>query len=65
MNVITIFEQLANNVHYHSDNKKLIEKLPEKIRRAFILGDVESIKNHLSETKVFANESHVVNIHFE
>jgi hypothetical protein len=65
MSAITLLEQLAQNVHHHTQNNKLINALPEKIRDAFLINDMESIKLQLSTTKRFANESHVVQINLD
>ena len=65
MSPITILEQLAKNVHYHEQNNKLINALPEKTREAFLTNNMEILKKQLSNTKYCANESHVVQINLE
>lgn len=55
-------EQLACKVHHHPDIVKLISTQPDRIQKAIIMNDPESLKKEISDIVYYANESHVVQI---
>ena len=60
MDIVTIFEKLANSAHYRSRMNELIAEQPEEIKKAFLTNDGESLKKQYSDEGYLANTSHIV-----
>lgn len=62
MNIITLLEHVANNVHHQIKIKTLISTQTEKVQDAFLNNDVASLRNQLGDTKNLANKNTIFQV---
>lgn len=62
MNLITLLEQLASNVHNRTIIDELINAQPAEVKEAFQTNNAALLKNQLGEIKNLADKSSVVQL---
>lgn len=62
VNVITLLEQLATNVHHNISVRAAIKEQSNEIQKAFLTNDATLLKNQLGCTLNLADKTDIVQI---
>lgn len=63
VNIMKIFEQLANNAHHHITLDEILNEQSNEIKNAFLTNDVSLIRNQwVNEGSIIADKSVVVQV---
>lgn len=62
MEIVRLFELMANSAHHNKVVGELICEQPSVIKNILLANDAEELKRQFSDVEYCANESHVVQI---